>query len=142
MYNNTVLFTIYLLFYFMIRRPPRSTRADTPFPCPTLFRALPRRVPEHGRPGGGVHRPVHGDRPPGRPCPPVGQSPACGPGGRLRGADAQHSAAAASPLLVFRRRSAAAVATRRAVLLRPGLSQQQRPLSVRAGTRFGASRSC
>src|SRR3546814_15570194 len=25
----------------MIRRPPRSTRTDTPFPYPTLFRSLP-----------------------------------------------------------------------------------------------------
>src|SRR3546814_18737662 len=24
----------------MLRRPPRSTRTDTPFPCPTLFRSV------------------------------------------------------------------------------------------------------
>src|SRR3546814_6735129 len=28
----------------MIRRPPRSTRTDTPFPYPTLFRSLLRRL--------------------------------------------------------------------------------------------------
>src|SRR3546814_13536485 len=32
---------IYLLFFFlMIRRPPRSTRTDTPFPYTTLFRSV------------------------------------------------------------------------------------------------------
>src|SRR3546814_20409371 len=28
-----------LLFFLMIRRPPRSTRTDTPFPYTTLFRS-------------------------------------------------------------------------------------------------------
>src|SRR3546814_11352215 len=28
-----------MLFFFMIRRPPRSTRTDTLFPYPTLFRS-------------------------------------------------------------------------------------------------------
>src|SRR3546814_20763566 len=34
----------YCLFFFflMSRRPPRSTRTDTPFPYTTLFRSLPR----------------------------------------------------------------------------------------------------
>src|SRR3546814_1656 len=31
---------IYFFFFLMIRRPPRSTRTDTLFPYPTLFRAL------------------------------------------------------------------------------------------------------
>src|SRR3546814_10205480 len=31
----------YLLFFLMIRRPPRSTRTDTLFPYTTLFRSLP-----------------------------------------------------------------------------------------------------
>src|SRR3546814_16981234 len=30
----------------MIRRPPRSTRTDTLFPYPTLFRSRPARRPE------------------------------------------------------------------------------------------------
>src|SRR3546814_16571996 len=30
----------------MIRRPPRSTRTDTLFPYPTLFRSIPRSIPE------------------------------------------------------------------------------------------------
>src|SRR3546814_13074801 len=29
----------------MTRRPPRSTRTDTLFPYPTLFRSLPHRTP-------------------------------------------------------------------------------------------------
>src|SRR3546814_4637018 len=29
----------------MIRRPTRSTRTDTPFPYPTLFRSLSRQLP-------------------------------------------------------------------------------------------------
>src|SRR3546814_2290616 len=36
------------MFFLMLRRPPRSTRTDTLFPCTTLFRSprhLPRLVP-------------------------------------------------------------------------------------------------
>src|SRR3546814_12568822 len=33
----------------MIRRPPRFTRTDTPFPYPTLFRSSPRLVEAAGR---------------------------------------------------------------------------------------------
>src|SRR3546814_18372153 len=32
-----------LFFFFMIRRPPRSTRTDTLFPYTTLFRSPPRQ---------------------------------------------------------------------------------------------------
>src|SRR3546814_17968967 len=32
--------TLYLFFFLMIRRPPRSTRTDTLFPYTTLFRSL------------------------------------------------------------------------------------------------------
>src|SRR3546814_1917051 len=52
----------------MIRRPPRSTRTDTPFPYTTLFRSRPERLrfrsirqakraerPERGRKPGGQH---------------------------------------------------------------------------------------
>src|SRR3546814_19624494 len=31
-------------FFLIIRRPPRSTRTDTLFPCTTLFRSLQRRT--------------------------------------------------------------------------------------------------
>src|SRR3546814_12653055 len=39
-----------LLFFLMIRRPPRSTRTDTLFPYTTLFRSQGNRVPKdrHG----------------------------------------------------------------------------------------------
>src|SRR3546814_2067262 len=36
------LICIFLLFFLMIRRPPRSTRTDTLFPYTTLFRSLLR----------------------------------------------------------------------------------------------------
>src|SRR3546814_13967076 len=32
---------LFLVFFLMIRRPPRSTRTDTLFPYPTLFRSTP-----------------------------------------------------------------------------------------------------
>src|SRR3546814_14767028 len=35
------LFTFFLFFFLMIRRPPRSTRTDTLFPYTTLFRSRP-----------------------------------------------------------------------------------------------------
>src|SRR3546814_2210354 len=35
-----ILCDIYLFFFLMIRRPPRSTRTDTLFPYTTLFRSL------------------------------------------------------------------------------------------------------
>src|SRR3546814_14027759 len=37
----------FLVFFLMIRRPPRSTRTDTLFPYTTLFRS-PRAVPHAG----------------------------------------------------------------------------------------------
>src|SRR3546814_18250492 len=33
-----------LIFFLMIRRPPRSTRTDTLFPYTTLFRSQPRQA--------------------------------------------------------------------------------------------------
>src|SRR3546814_11764237 len=36
-------FLFLLIFFLMIRRPPRSTRTDTLFPYTTLFRSLERR---------------------------------------------------------------------------------------------------
>src|SRR3546814_11716881 len=35
----TILRILFLLFFLMIRRPPRSTRTDTLFPYTTLFRS-------------------------------------------------------------------------------------------------------
>src|SRR3546814_11615495 len=39
-------FSIFLI--LMIRRPPRSTRTDTPFPYTTLFRSPPPKPPPPG----------------------------------------------------------------------------------------------
>src|SRR3546814_11434159 len=41
-----LLFTVCIVFFLMIRRPPRSTRTDTLFPYTTLFRSreLERRL--------------------------------------------------------------------------------------------------
>src|SRR3546814_13817942 len=39
---------LYFIFFFMIRRPPRSTRTDTLFPYTTLFRAVRRCSPGRG----------------------------------------------------------------------------------------------
>src|SRR3546814_16008597 len=41
---------LFSFFFLMIRRPPRSTRTDTPFPYTTLFRSLPRSSRSKGRP--------------------------------------------------------------------------------------------
>src|SRR3546814_4306456 len=41
-------------FFLMIRRPPRYTRTDTLFPCPTLFRSPPSRAAG----AGGALRPL------------------------------------------------------------------------------------
>src|SRR3546814_14061524 len=48
----------FIVFLLRIRRPPRSTRTDTLFPYPTLFRSpalrhhpRARRTPEHGGAG-------------------------------------------------------------------------------------------
>src|SRR3546814_12184802 len=41
---------IVIVFFLMIRRPPRSTRTDTLFPYTTLFRSLTRN-PQMGRAG-------------------------------------------------------------------------------------------
>src|SRR3546814_14501297 len=34
-----LLYFVYVIFFLMIRRPPRSTRTDTLFPYTTLFRS-------------------------------------------------------------------------------------------------------
>src|SRR3546814_15576917 len=38
---------LFLFFFLMIRRPPRSTRTDTLFPYTTLFRSIGRPLPRH-----------------------------------------------------------------------------------------------
>src|SRR3546814_1172757 len=38
---------IYIFFFLMIRRPPRSTRTDTLFPYTTLFRSQRQRFVDH-----------------------------------------------------------------------------------------------
>src|SRR3546814_11603381 len=43
---------VYIVFFLMIRRPPRSTRTDTLFPYTTLFRSRPD--PLFGIGGGGI----------------------------------------------------------------------------------------
>src|SRR3546814_6839525 len=39
----------FIVFFLMIRRPPRSTRTDTLFPYTTLFRSEQRGLPRHAR---------------------------------------------------------------------------------------------
>src|SRR3546814_3271435 len=53
-----------ILFFLMIRRPPRSTRTDTLFPYTTLFRSRRRPVAAQGtRTGRSLHRwQAHGGR--------------------------------------------------------------------------------
>src|SRR3546814_15523235 len=46
------LYDLPFLFFLMIRRPPRSTRTDTLFPYPTLFRSR-RRTDDGDRDEGG-----------------------------------------------------------------------------------------
>src|SRR3546814_1404331 len=56
----------YLVYFFIIRRPPRSTRTDTLLPITTLFRAARARAP--GGQGHGPARP-RGDPPEGLEAP-------------------------------------------------------------------------
>src|SRR3546814_19223867 len=48
LYSHTVLRSCFFLFclflFLLLRRPPRSTRTDTPFPYTTLFRSLHREL--------------------------------------------------------------------------------------------------
>src|SRR3546814_2779184 len=45
-----LIVNVLLLFFLMIRRPPRSTRTDTLFPYTTLFRSLRWACPAAARP--------------------------------------------------------------------------------------------
>src|SRR3546814_1389125 len=48
----------FMLFFLMIRRPPRSTRTDTLFPYTTLFRSVSRELQRKlGELSGGLHHP-------------------------------------------------------------------------------------
>src|SRR3546814_18585320 len=75
----------------MIRRPPRSTRTDTPFPYTTLFRSAENRPQAcrlvfQGAAGvGRVPHPYHADRGarPGAPCDPRRLCTAARQDGRL-----------------------------------------------------------
>src|SRR3546814_7033675 len=63
---------VWLYFFLMIRRPPRSTRTDTLFPYTTLFRSVPPRNRRRGRRAQGWPE-RHRQRPAAlrlRPCPP------------------------------------------------------------------------
>src|SRR3546814_6975782 len=53
----------HVVFFLMIRRPPRSTRTDTLFPYTTLFRSSNSPSPRSRRPS---------RRPPPEPCPTSG----------------------------------------------------------------------
>src|SRR3546814_672767 len=50
------VYLYFVFFFLMIRRPPRSTRIDTPFPYPTLFRSLSGTVLVVFQPGEEVCR--------------------------------------------------------------------------------------
>src|SRR3546814_11558172 len=55
---GSAYFDVDILFFLMIRRPPRSTRTDTLFPYTTLFRSYgPAACPWHRRPGPSGCRP-------------------------------------------------------------------------------------
>src|SRR3546814_6788701 len=57
--SSSVITLWFLVFFLMIRRPPRSTRTDTLFPYTTLFRSVAGAGAEpHGR-GDRHHRRAH-----------------------------------------------------------------------------------
>src|SRR3546814_10577991 len=54
-YTLIIVCVFILVFFLMIRRPPRSTRTDTLFPYTTLFRSNPARAKSAGaRPNSGT----------------------------------------------------------------------------------------
>src|SRR3546814_17492643 len=57
---------IYVVFFLMIRRPPRSTRTDTLFPYTTLFRSGHARTPPFPATASRPCCPARPDRPPRR----------------------------------------------------------------------------
>src|SRR3546814_20557896 len=55
-----ILHVLFVIFFLMIRRPPRSTRTDTLFPYTTLFRSTGRAAPVRARTlGTNGHVPGH-----------------------------------------------------------------------------------
>src|SRR3546814_18837574 len=54
------IYLFQLLFFLMIRRPPRSTRTDTLFPYTTLFRSLDHQVMEDRVAGAPVNKLLFG----------------------------------------------------------------------------------
>src|SRR3546814_17462298 len=50
-FTYIVIDSLFLFFFLMIRRPPRSTRTDTLFPYTTLFRSAADRYAAADRPG-------------------------------------------------------------------------------------------
>src|SRR3546814_20932201 len=65
--------TMFLFFFVMIRRPPRSTRTDTLFPYTTLFRSTPPHpVGRHRDICGGAGRCAGPAGPAGRRCADLG----------------------------------------------------------------------
>src|SRR3546814_20271649 len=54
---------VYLFFFLMIRRPPRSTRTDTLFPYTTLFRSPSQAARPGSRSVGWHGNPSDGERP-------------------------------------------------------------------------------
>src|SRR3546814_18108917 len=49
-----------IFFFLVIRRPPRSTRTDTLFPYPTLFRSARTDTSQQGEPGTGARQRLAG----------------------------------------------------------------------------------
>src|SRR3546814_6171625 len=78
----------FVLFFLMIRRPPRSTRTDTLFPYTTLFRSDRAAVLARGR----AVRDRH-DRPAGAAVPPHDppQDDAAGSARRAQGRSEEHT---------------------------------------------------
>src|SRR3546814_4109811 len=69
-----VQIVVSILFFLMLRRPPRSTRTDTLFPYTTLFRSADAPAPpDDTQPvagaGGAAHRGPRDDRVPDPRCP-------------------------------------------------------------------------
>src|SRR3546814_16526679 len=60
-HHKVLVYFIFLFFFLLIRPPPRSTRIDTLFPYPTLFRSEPRRRPLRAarRGSGSLPWPLH-----------------------------------------------------------------------------------
>src|SRR3546814_6029596 len=126
---------LWVVFFLMIRRPPRSTRTDTLFPYTTLFRsqeALELGVHRKGARGGGRGEPRPPHRGTGAPRPAGGRLEAAAGGriaafaaGRPRSAvqDRTAMATAAPPMLT--------ALMRLAIRRRPGSATKRRSRAAR-----------